>query len=684
MKSTKGIFRKFFSFILVRLESLAIGEHLFMVLIAVIIGLLGGFGAILFRLLIKTFQLIFFGASSPELSYVFGLSWWQKLLIPAVGGAIVGPIVYYFAREVKGHGVPEVMEAVALKGGVIRPRVVLAKIVASAVSIASGGSVGREGPIVHIGAALSSSIGQMIKITGGRLRTLVGCGAAAGIAATFNAPIAGALFAVEIILSDFGVAQFSPIVISSVTATVISRHFLGNFPAFIVPKYELVSAFELLPYAIMGIFCGLVAVIFIRILYKFEDYFDSMSGWEPLRPALGGLIIGAIALLYPHIYGVGYETINETLNGSFTGGILALLLLLKLFATSVTLGSGGSGGVFAPSLFMGAVLGGFMGTYIHAFFPNATGTQGAYALVGMGAMVAGTTHAPITAIIMIFELTDDYHIILPLMAACILSTLFAMRMERNSIYTMKLLRRGINLRQSQDINILRAIRVSDVMFTETSAVHRSTPFREIFRTFINSHYSNLFVIDKEGRLSGVISFHNLRLILPDWNEIQNIVVAEDLLMPQRHLLTPDDTLDRAMHLFGRTGEDELPVVDSLESQKLLGFVNKGRVIEAYNREMLKRDTALDIHHGISTQVVESEYELTDGYILSTVKVPFAFAGKTLNELMIRNKFSVEVVLIRMGEKDRTILPNPSYRLREDDQILVIGQLEAVERLKSLG
>lgn len=654
-----------------------------MVLVAVVIGLLGGFGAILFRLMIKIFQLVFFGVTSPELTHMAELSWLHKLMIPALGGILVGPIVYYFAREVKGHGVPEVMEALALKGGVIRPRVVFAKIVASAISIGSGGSVGREGPIVHIGAALSSSIGQLLKITGERLRTLVGCGAAAGIAAAFNAPIAGALFAVEVILGDFGVAQFSPIVISSVAATVVSRHFLGNFPAFMVPKYDLVSALELFPYAIMGVSCGIVAVFFIKVLYSIEDRFESMSGWESLRPALGGLIIGGLAMIYPHVYGVGYETINGTMNGSITGNILAILLLFKIVATSVTLGSGGSGGIFAPSLFMGAVLGGFMGNYIHLLFPDTTATQGAYALVGMGAMVAGTTHAPITAIIIIFELTDDYHIILPLMVACILSTLLSVRIERYSIYTLKLFRRGISLRQSQDINILRAIRVREVMNTDAVTIHPSTPFKEIFRTFIESPHSNLFVTDKESRLSGVISFHNLRLILPDWSEIQNIVVAEDIQMPQKHVLTPEDTLDRAMHLFGRTGEDELPVVSSREFRKLVGLVSKGRVVEAYNRELLKRDTALDVHHGISTQAVESEYELTDGYILSTVKVPFWFTGRTLSELMIRNRYGVEVVLIRSGEQGRTELPHSGYRFKEEDQILVIGQPEAIEKLKSL-
>ena len=299
----------------------------------------------------------------------------------------MGPLIYFFAREAKGHGVPEVMAAVALRGGVIRKRVVSVKALASAISIGSGGSVGREGPIVQIGSALGSTFGQWLKLPAAQLRTVVGCGAAAGVSATFNAPIAGALFAAEVVVGNFAVAQLSPIVISSVVATVVSRFFLGNHPAFPVPDYQLVSPLELIPYMITGIVAGFVALAFMLSLYKAEDLFDETPIPEWGRAAVGGLMVGAIGIFLPNVYGVGYSTISAALTSELSAGLLFTLILVKIAATSITIGSGGSGGVFAPSLFLGAMTGGFCGTIIHQWFPDATATSGAYALVTMGAVV---------------------------------------------------------------------------------------------------------------------------------------------------------------------------------------------------------------------------------------------------------------------------------------------------------
>jgi len=292
---------------------LKIPEHTFMVIVAVIIGVLGGFGAIFFRYAIKFFQKIFFSSFNFSLDYATALPWYVKLFAPAVGGLLVGPIIYYFAREAKGHGVPEVMEAIVLKGGTIRPRVMLAKVFASAISIGSGGSVGREGPIVQIGSALGSTIGQFLKVTGTQLRTLVACGAAAGIAGTFNAPIAGALFSMEVILGDFGISQFSPIVVSSVSATVVSRHFLGNFPAFVIPKYEMVSVFEMIPYTILGFMAAASALAFINILYKTEDFFEKIRFPEIFKPVSSIYSSSYLGIWLPHVFGVGYDAITLSL-----------------------------------------------------------------------------------------------------------------------------------------------------------------------------------------------------------------------------------------------------------------------------------------------------------------------------------------------------------------------------------
>ncbi|MGO9572221.1 MAG: chloride channel protein, partial [Desulfomonilaceae bacterium] len=413
--------------------------------LGMLVGLLGGLGAVAFRYLIGLFQTLVYGSGSDLAAVVQALPWWKVMLGPAIGGAFVGPLVYFLAREAKGHGVPEVMNAVARKGGVIRKRVVIVKTLASAMCIGSGGSVGREGPIVQIGSALGSSLGQILRLSHNEMKVLVACGAAAGIAATFNAPIAGAIFALEIILADFALPTFTPIILSSVIATVVSRAFLGDYPAFHVPPYQLESPWEIGFYCILGLLAGLVAVTFIVALYKSEDLWDDWKIPDYMKASLGGIVIGIMALRYPQIMAVGYDSIGKALLNQEVWTVLVLLVPLKILATSITIGSGGSGGIFAPSLFMGAMLGGAFGCAVHALFPSVTANPGAYAIVGMGAVVAGTTHAPIQAFLIIFELTQDYRIIPPLMICCVIATFISRGIKRESIYTLKLLRRGIDI-----------------------------------------------------------------------------------------------------------------------------------------------------------------------------------------------------------------------------------------------
>ncbi len=569
------------------------GERTFMVLAAVVIGLLGGLGAVLFRLVIQACQALFFRTGSYNLEYVLGLPWYWKLAAPAAGALIVGPIVYYFARETKGHGVPEVMEAVAIRRGIIRPRVMFAKVLASAVCIGSGGSAGREGPIVQIGSSLGSSLGQLLKVGDKRLRTMVACGTAAGIAGTFNAPIAGAIFAMEVILSDFAIAEFSPIVISSVAATALSRHFLGDSPAFVVPQYELVSVFEMIPYLILGFGAAFCALGFIGLLYKAEDVFERMRMPLVLKPVLGGLIVGFIGIYFPHVFGVGYDTITLALKNQLVWHVLLILIVLKVVATSVTLGSGGSGGVFAPSLFIGAGFGGLVGTAAHTLFPGVTASAGAYALVGMGAVAAGAMHAPMTAILIMFELTGDYRIMLPLMLSCIISVLLTTRLKKDSIYTMKLSRRGVSVVRGREVNVLRALKVSEIMKPDYVSVFADAPLHDLVHLTVSSPYSNFFVVDRSGGLLGVISVHDIRRIIFESTKLEPILVAYDLQTPIGRCFTPSDTLDKVMKAFTemRLDIDELPIVEEGDSKSLIGRVSKNDVIEIYNREISKRDAA---------------------------------------------------------------------------------------------
>jgi len=679
-----AVFRTLHRILVNEIKRLKKTEHTFMVVVAVIIGVTGGFGAIFFRYAIRFFQGLFFGSWHYSLDYVLQLPWYVKLCAPALGGLVVGPIVYHFAREAKGHGVPEVMESIVKQAGAIRPRVMIAKVTASAVSIGSGGSVGREGPIVQIGSAIGSSIGQVLRVTGPRLRTLVACGTAAGIAGTFNAPIAGALFAMEVILSDFGISQFSPIVISSVSATVISRHFLGDFPAFVIPKYQLVSVIEMIPYAILGVLAAFLALAFINVLYKTEDLFETLRFPSFLKPAVGGLCIGAIGITFPHIFGVGYETIDLALQSSLAWYFLLLFMALKLLATSLTIGSGGSGGIFAPSLFLGVSLGGFVGTVVHNLMPASTASPGAYALVGMGAVAAGAMHAPITSILIIFELTDDYRIILPLMIACIISVLITTRLKKDSIYTLKLSRRGLNLFRGREVNVLRSLKVSQVMSTDCERLSLNTPFHKIMDLTVKSPHSEFFVVDDNGHLLGVISIHDVQKILHQSEALDSFLLAYDLSNPIHHYFTPKDTLDIIMKAFSELNIDELPVVNNEKERIFIGTISKNDVIEIYNSEMLKRDTVSSVSGYISSLHKLNQVQLIDGKVMSEIEIPSEFINKSLRELNLRHRFGVEVVLIKKSSKSEAerdvVFPDPDYRFQSGDSILILGSPQDLQNV----
>jgi CIC family chloride channel protein len=658
-------------------------EQIYMVLVSVAIGLLGGFSAVGFRLLIQSMNELFWHQGQYTIDYLYSLPFWWKLVAPTLGGAVVGLIIHRFAREAKGHGVPEVMEAVAIHSGRIRPRVVVAKMFASGVCIASGGSVGREGPIVQIGSALGSTIGQWLKIDQQRLRTLVGCGAAAGIAGTFNAPVAGALFAVEIILGDFGVAQFSPIVISSVAATVVSHRYLGDFPAFEVPPYSLVHANELFAYAGLGILAGFVALGFIRTLYSTEDFVDKLRLHPIIKAALGGTAIGAIGIWLPHVFGVGYEAINEALNGTMLWYFMVALVLVKIIAVSITIGSGGSGGIFAPSLFIGAMLGGAVGTVVHTLWPTTTAGPGAYALVGMGAVVAAGTHAPITAILIIFELTNEYRIILPLMISCIIATLLATRLQRSSIYTLKLLRRGIDIYKGRAVNVLEPVSVREVVRPDAVTVSPEDHLTSVVSKLIDHPGTTLFVTDEDGILEGVITADQIRPVMTDASTLDALLIAQDVMVGGEFAtVSPDESLADVMRQLGMYS-GEIPV---LENGRLIGVIWPKDVIERYNTEIFKRDMARSMASTVSRESSTGVVPAVQNAVFAEVTVPSRFIGKTIRELNIRKTFGVTILMIKQlspdGQERLDAAPQADYAFSESDVMLVMGPNEALWHLRT--
>ncbi len=588
MKSRKSYLKIGLSFVLNKIRS---NEMTTGAILSVIVGVIAGFGAIAFRWLVSSFQSLFFGGGADILGF---LGQYYIILLPAVGGLIVGLLIYFGAREAKGHGVPEVMEAVAVKGGRIRPRIAVIKSLASSISIGSGGSVGREGPIVQIGSSFGSSIGQWLRLSDEWIRTLVACGAAGGISATFNTPIGGTFFALEIILGRFVTPKLGFVIISAVIADLISHVFLGDQPTLGLMSYTMASYWEIIPYALLGILSGLVAVAFIRLLYKCEDVFDAWHIPEYVKPALGGIGVGLIGLYSYDLLGVGYGnvywvssmSVDQALIGEIALQALIILVVLKLVATVLTIGSGGSGGIFAPSLFIGAMLGGTFGTVAHNLFPSYLAPSGAYALVGMAAVFAGATWAPITAIIILFEMTMDYTIILPLMIAVVISTVVSRSLSRESIYTLKLMRRGIDIRQLEQTSPMRTVTVAQTMTQSFPSVLPTMPVAELITRLKKSGHHGFPVVDKDGNLRGMVSLSDVETVMARGNP-EGLTVS-DIASESVIVAYPDEYLHDVLIKLDAREIGRVPVVDRSNPKRLLGILRRHDIIRAYAKAVARR------------------------------------------------------------------------------------------------
>ncbi len=570
-----------------------------LLVLAMGVGAGAGLGAIVFRWLISTFTLLLSGhsdysnAGGAAHPWLPGLGRWFVVGAPVVAGLLYGPLVHFFAREARGHGVPEVMYAVARRGGRIAPQVAGVKALASALCIGGGGSVGREGPIVQIGSALGSSLGRMIRVGEPRMRVLVACGAAGGIAATFNAPLAGVFFAMELIIVDFAAQSFGMVVISSVVASVIGRAELGNAPFLSLPAFSVGHVGEYALFALLGLLAGGAGILFTRVLYLVEDVCDAVwRGPEWLRPAAGGVLLGLLLLVLPQMYGVGYPVLAAGVAGRYTIVFLVVLLVGKMLATSLTIGIGGSGGVFAPSLFIGAMLGSAFGEVVHLVAPGFSGPVGAYGLIGMGAVFAGAARAPITAVIIMFELTGEYSIILPLMAAIVLATGISHRLSPDTIYTLKLRRRGVDLTapapSTPSGSRARSSRVADVMSDVPPALDGSVGLMEAAALLARSEHGVLPVLDASGAYAGVITSRVVAEALTDdgpGGGGEPAFGVDDVLslsqLPPE--VGPHETLEAGIRALDDSGEAAVPVLDR-DAHEVVGWLTLRKTLTHLHAE----------------------------------------------------------------------------------------------------
>ncbi len=564
-------------------------EFLFL-LLAIVIGALAGVGTLGFLALIQVGQWGAWPGSGQFMDRVLATPWWLRILIPTLGGLAVGPVIAFWAPEARGPGVPEVIEAAALREGHISPRMALLKVWCTVLTIATGGSVGREGPAVGIGAAIGSCMTRLFSFSAGKGRICLACGVAAGFAATFNTPISGALFTIEVILADLEIVYLGHIVIAAIVAVLISRQFLGDFPTFTVAPFTLHHNSELLVYLALGVLAGLVAIAFTRGIYATDGAFRRLPLPAWLKPALGGLGLGLLAVACPYVLGVGYDSINLSLAGKFALGAAVFLLAGKYLATVLCLGSGMSGGIMGPSLFMGATLGTTLALAANHLFPGLHLQPTDYALVGMGALVSGTTLGPITATVIIFELSNSHEIIVPAMVSCIASFQVVKSLYGYSTYETKLLRRGIKIFRGKEVHVLQSMQVKDYLTKKMEVIRDDTPLPEILQRVEASAYPFFVVLDDRDELSGVLTLWDLRRVMAEPGKAAPNLTAGDLKTSPVVSVHPEDDFEQAFKLLEHKKFSSLPVVLPPEDKVVLGILKIEDVLTAYNQRLLKDQT----------------------------------------------------------------------------------------------
>ncbi len=560
-------------------------HQFYLIAIAVMVGLAVGYAAILFRLALSAMQYLFYGEESEYLvAAVLGLPWWHVLAAPLIGGLILSLFLRFVMPGGRPQGVADVIEAGMYNDGRMSVRAGLAAAVANVISIGAGGSTGREGPLVHLGGAISGSFGKLLKMDRLDGHTLLACGVATGVAASFNAPIAGVIFAHEVVLGHYALRALAPVVVASVIGTVVTRIHIGDFPAFLIPQYDILSFWEFPAFMLLGIVCGIIALVFFWSVAFTRDVIEDVlkipAFW---RPPIAGLAIGAIALLYPEVLGVGYEATDNALKQLYPLHMLILLVAAKMAATSITIAGGFGGGVFSPALFIGAMTGGAFGLIAARVFPELAAEHGLYAMVGMGAVAAAVLGAPISTTLIVFELTGDYRVTIALMVGVVLSTVVARQFRYHSFFHWQLARRAIDLVNADEV-LMHAQTVRRVSQDDFLAITPETSFASLREVYRESEARAHFLVDDSGCLQGCLQPNDIKYALldPHLNELGRAV---DIATPINAVLYADMPLDDALKAFRGTSYRFLPVVRQPDDRTLIGVVHFRDLLEAHNKAL---------------------------------------------------------------------------------------------------
>ncbi len=646
------------------------------------VGLVCGLAAVGFRLALRGASILFFGPDENLLEAAKALPAWQRLLVPAAG-AVAAAILARFIVSRGGGGVAGIMEAVSLTKGVVSLKASLAKALCSLFSIASGGSVGREGPIIQLASSVASRAGRSFGFTEERLRVLVACGAAAGFAAAYNTPMAATLFVVEVIAGTTSVELLGPVAVSAVVATAVTHMTLGEGPLYGIKPFALVSPWEIIPYVVLALFAALLSTIFLGALDTAELIFMRLFRSRVLRGIVGGLAVGALGIVVPHVFGNGYETTVRLLDGRYAVGFVAILLVTKVIATACTVGSGGAGGVFTPTLLVGAAAGALVGKLAHLVAPAHTAPPAAYALVGMAALLAATTHAPLLAAVFVFEVTRDYAIVLPLLLTGYVATAFAKGLRPHSIYEEEAHRRGVDLGRNLELRALAALR-ADALMRPVPVLPATLPLVAVLETFARSRATTLHVADEAGKFLGVIDLHAAR----------EEVVGEGVTPPTAGQLArrvpavaPGAAAAKVLDALFRSGREEVPVVD--RDGRLAGVVTRRQLESAVDREVIRR--GLRLHEPIGAPAtlaaVDDLLAAPATSRLEQVRVPRPFEGKRIGDMRVRETFRVNIIAvttIRPDGGEDLRLAEAATILHAGEDLVVIGAPADIERFRAAG
>jgi len=570
-------------------------DTIYMVALAVVIGVLSGYVALLIRFMIEWVSLLWTGERTWE-TVIGSLPWYIYLIAPTLTGLAVGWITVRLLPNGELRGVSGVLADMVERKARIHPRQLGTEMAGATLAIGGGISLGREGPTIAMGALLASEIGQRLGLSEQQLRILVGCGVAAGIAASFNTPIAGVFFALEVILADYAIATFSPIVIASVLATVISRSELGNFPAFTVPEYHLISTWEIPSYIAIGAICGLVAMVFIKAMVPTRRWLENIMPNRYFRPALVGLMIGLMGLVLPQIMSIGYgivedmmlERIHPELLGTMLplAEFLAIVLVGKLVATVLSAAGGFPGGLFGPALFLGATIGALCGDLVHTISPEYSESYGAYALVACGALTAAALQAPLTVMLIVFEMTANYQIMLPLMAACSVATLVTRSFGHASLFTEVLEERGIESHWGLEQSWMRSVPVSRIPWRSIPRISEMARLQELKQVYTASGKGCVQVVDDAGLMVGIVTFSDLQQWLID-PTLDQIVVAGEVANRDVLVVSESDSLLDAIHILDREEFEQMPVVAADNPRKVLGILSRNAIFSTYHKMIVK-------------------------------------------------------------------------------------------------